>query len=378
VDGAQLTLPGLILTNNVPVNAGFGTHGIGGDLANGLVLLENLNYIRSYNRGLQEGIPTLGTPVVTITNFDGEEPITTHTPFYNGSSVQELIATNTADHGTTDRNTEGVMVQELCLANGRGITGQVVRPSIDMVSYLEDSSRLSLEGRVPGVAIGIHADGVGALTPFVNLQPDPNSIPYPNNEWPVYGAPTPSFDNEGIYALATIPLTNGTGGTDYMDTATGLMTTTEGGQVEDRTTAVEHNQTAPEVTAPEADDAPLANPTPIDIPPPERVGGNPGRGRLTTPWLQRFLNLQTWLKQLRISDAWGIDEIKVMLNMLKPYLNELENLFGEDINGEEWSWLFGVWSEGQEIVKELEARGQDERSVARDDRYRWTNSQRCQ
>jgi YD repeat-containing protein len=202
VDGAQLTLPGLILTNNVPVNVGFGTHDILGDP--GLVLLENLNYIRSYMRGLQEGIPTLGTPVVTITNFDGDEPITTHTPFYKETSVQELIATNTADHGTTDRNTEGVMVQEICLANGRGITGQVVRPSIDMVSYLDDSSRISLEGRVPGVAIGIHADAVGALTPFVNLQPDPNTIPYPGNEWPVYGTPTPSFDFAGAYELMTL------------------------------------------------------------------------------------------------------------------------------------------------------------------------------
>src|SRR5690606_25682757 len=71
VDGTQLTLPGLILTNNTPVNVGFGTHGIGADLTNGLVLLENLNYIRSYNRAdPDEQAPTLGTPRVTVTNFD--------------------------------------------------------------------------------------------------------------------------------------------------------------------------------------------------------------------------------------------------------------------------------------------------------------------
>jgi hypothetical protein len=193
VDGAQLTLPGLILTNNTPVNVGFGTHGIGGDLANGLVLLENLNYIRSYNRAdPDEQAPTLGTPRVTVTNFDGPRPVTVWEPISDDLGIQTLKAVNyTEDATRADHNHGGVEGTELYLPNGRRTTGLVITPTADQVTYA-DGVRTVIEDPLPGVAKMTHVDAVGAVTCFDRIDLT-GALQQPFN------TPTTTFDYDGLY-----------------------------------------------------------------------------------------------------------------------------------------------------------------------------------
>jgi len=71
----------------------------------GLVLLENLNYIKSYHRTHENQEAPPEGPRVTITNFDGPRPVTVHEPIWNGSSVQTLVATNYTEDGSRSERT---------------------------------------------------------------------------------------------------------------------------------------------------------------------------------------------------------------------------------------------------------------------------------
>jgi hypothetical protein len=211
VDGTQLALPGLILTNNTPVNAGFGTHGIGFDNANGLVLLENLNYIRSYNRADPDTIPGV---VVNITNFDGPRPVTVWEPIWKEPTMLIPPICNSTEDGTRmDRIDEnGEMVPHLYLPNGRRTTGVVVTPSMCSVTY-NDSGRTELDDPLPGVYMLFTTDAVGAHSPYLRIDPlAPMQTPWD-------GASSGSVEAAPIHELKCIMTNHGGGGDMTTDPA---------------------------------------------------------------------------------------------------------------------------------------------------------------
>jgi YD repeat-containing protein len=211
VDGVQIITADLALTAP-PVNVGFGTHGLGSgeDHPPGLILLENLNYIKSYVRGVPEdesgGGGGGGRPVVTITNFDGPRPVTvTQLTVPPESEREEKVNCNSTEDGTRmDRiNEEGDMVAHLYLPNGRRATGVVVAPSMCILTYSEGTPS-ELEDVVPGVAILLTTDAVGTHTPYLRVAPAfPIVTPLTESE-------SDSLVCAGIYNLQCIITSHGT------------------------------------------------------------------------------------------------------------------------------------------------------------------------
>jgi YD repeat-containing protein len=150
----------------------FGT--LGQDEFHGIVLLENLCYLRSFTRTqLDNSIP--GGPRVTATFFDGPQPVTTTEIIEDGSTYQVVVRDNT-DPSMSRLPEEGR--NELYLVNGRRTTAHVITQGADRYA-LDGNNTVDMGSgnQAPGTSILLHTDAVGTTT--ARGRPNPAAIPKP-------------------------------------------------------------------------------------------------------------------------------------------------------------------------------------------------------
>jgi YD repeat-containing protein len=187
VDGVEI-MAGPSLTMNTPVTVGFGTHQLDSE-GPGLVLLENLNYVKAWQVGPEPGPVPSGGPAVYITNFDGPRPVTVWQPIDESPTTAYLKVNYTEDGTRADMVTEeGGPETQVYLPNGRRMTTLVVSATADVVTYGEGGRDvLGPTDFLPGANMHILVDAVGTPTPAPKISMSATVV-LPTN------APTPSND----------------------------------------------------------------------------------------------------------------------------------------------------------------------------------------
>ncbi len=200
VDGTQLTFLNLVGSIGLVASpkAKFGTHQ--NQSGSALTLWENLCYLKSYNRGVAESdsIPSSGVPVVNTVNFDGPR-LTVMREVYSNSTV--IPAEVRTDSGSCDVMHDGSMAPQIELPNGRKHTGEVIALSQDAATYDGAGNRSTLEEPMPGVALAIQVDAVGATNAYARTS---QTSPI---EWDCWGNGVPCFDAGGgdnYFGIVTI------------------------------------------------------------------------------------------------------------------------------------------------------------------------------
>nr|MBP9890898.1 hypothetical protein [Planctomycetota bacterium] len=175
----------------------------------GLTLWENLCYLKSYNRGIDESIPAPGVPVVDTCFFDGPRLTVMREVYVNATNTP---VENREDAGCVATKDDGLWQERIELPNGRKHTGAVIAASKDAATYDSAGNRSTLEEPMPGVLLAMHLDAAGSPTLYACTSATALK------EWPCFGITTPSFEHGGgdkYFATTTVqgPSGGGSGGT---------------------------------------------------------------------------------------------------------------------------------------------------------------------
>ncbi|MEE9310963.1 MAG: hypothetical protein V3V10_00995, partial [Planctomycetota bacterium] len=213
IDGVHTGISTLPLKNNPKARFGsatvYDTLNPTSNRSAGIQLIENLCYLRSYNRSAGgQSIPS-NAPRVTVTNFDDPSPVTmmeVFDPSGGNNPVAYLAVDSEGDSSRNARffNSDDPIIQtrepELYLTTGRRVTGQVIRNNAD--GYVSEGAAPFVADpneSQPGVVMTPITDAIGGIRIYDHINVADHAI---NSDW----SGASGNDYTAIYSMDSVTL----------------------------------------------------------------------------------------------------------------------------------------------------------------------------